>query len=46
MKITLVKSDNPDWMFEVYDWNGLFRGYIGFVGKKNNLLRNINNEEE
>ena len=37
MKIYLVKSKDPDWMFEVYDWNYTFRGYMGYLGGKNNL---------
>ena len=36
MKIYLVKSKDPDWMFEVYDWNHMFRGYMGYL-KNNNL---------
>ena len=44
MKIYLVKSRHPDWMFEVYDWNKKFRGYIGYL--KNNILCNNNKQLE
>ena len=40
MKIYLYKSRNPQWTFEVYDWNCKFSGYMGFITNKKNILCN------
>lgn len=34
--IYLYVSTNPQWRFEVYDYRGIFRGYIG---RKKNIVQ-------
>jgi len=41
----LHRSKNPQWMFEVYDWNCIFRGYMGFITNKN-ILCNYNKNQQ
>jgi len=31
--IVIMKSDNPDWVCELYNWRGIF---LGYAGKKDN----------
>lgn len=40
--LLLVKSENPNFMFETYDYRGLF---IGYMGRKNIDDININAEK-
>ena len=37
-KIVIFKSDTPDWDFEVYDWRGLFIGYLGNKNQHKNIV--------
>jgi len=42
--ITLIESDNPLFMFEVYDYRGIFVGYMGNKSfrKKDENINSIN----
>jgi hypothetical protein len=35
--ITLIESDNPNFTYEVYDYRGIFVGYMGFRKKDENI---------
>ena len=35
--ITLIESDNPNFTYEVYDYRGIFVGYMGFRKNKENI---------
>jgi hypothetical protein len=35
--ITLIESDNPNFTHEVYDYRGIFVGYMGFRKNKENI---------
>jgi len=35
--ITLIESDNPNFTHEVYDYRGIFVGYMGFRKKDENI---------
>lgn len=42
--ITLIESDNPNFTYEVYDYRGIFVGYMGnksFRKNKENINSNI-----
>ena len=51
--ITLIESDNPNFTYEVYDYRGIFVGYMGnksFTFRKNkeniNSINIINGDNE
>lgn len=38
--LTLIESDNPNFTYEVYDYRGIFVGYMGFRKKDENINSN------
>jgi hypothetical protein len=45
--ITLIESDNPNFTYEVYDYRGIFVGYMGRPSRaENEVLNKFRKNEE